>query len=283
MIWRCRNFAFDTSEHPLVAGIVNVTPDSFSGDGAVDPVAAVRLAESHFAAGADFVDVGGESTRPGAEPVDAETEMARVVPVVRALARKGAAVSVDTRNAETALAALEAGAAIVNDVCDTAEGDPVAAAAAKHGAGFVATWSCGAVPARRPEGRGDPETAVSRARAALQRMAAFARACGVRADSVAGDPGIGFGKSVEEDVALLRAGGAVAPGLPAMFGVSRKSVLGALCGESDPRKRVGAGAAAALWVAENGAAILRVHDVRETVQALKIRAVLEGRSWKWTR
>ncbi len=280
MIWRCRDFRIDSGCRPIVAGILNATPDSFS-DGGLCATAeqAVARGKDLLAQGADVIDVGGESTRPGAAPVDAATELDRILPVVEALAQAGAPVSVDTRRAEVARAALRAGAAIVNNPAETAPGDSVARAAAEYGAGYVATWSQGCIPARKPAGGGDPDGAAERAAAALRRMAEAARGCGVPAESIVLDPGLGFGKSPQEDFALMRAVRALSAEGPVMIGISRKSALGAACAQPDPALRLGASVSAALWTAAAGAAVLRVHDVRETVQALRVWRILEDGKW----
>ena len=268
MIWRCRDRIFDTGRRAVVAGIVNVTPDSFSDGGEhASRDAAVAFARALARDGADILDVGGESTRPGAAEISADEECARAIPVVEILAGEGFAVSIDTRREATARAALAAGAVAVNCPAPVAEGDPVAAAAAACGAGFVATWSDG-IPARKPEGAGDPGTVVERAAGFLREAVRRVIACGAARECIAVDPGFGFGKSADEDMELLRGLSGLCQIAPLMAGTSRKSFLGAACGEPDPKKRLGAGIASAIAARRAGAGVLRVHDVAETRQAL---------------
>jgi len=246
---------------PFVMGVLNVTPDSFSDGGRwFDPDAAIARGLEMAAEGADVVDVGGESTRPGAEPVDAAEERRRVVPVVEALA-SSVRVSVDTRKREVAEAAVEAGATLVNDV--SASLHDVAAAA---GVGWVAMHM-----------RGEPGTmqeapayddVVAEVRAFLTERAERARAAGV--DEVWIDPGIGFGKTVDHNFALLRhLGTLVATGIPVMVGTSRKSFLGRLTG-TEVDDRMEASLAASVWAMSQGVGMVRVHDVAPTVQAARL-------------
>ncbi len=239
-------------------GVLNVTPDSFSDGGRwFDPDAAVVRGMAMAAEGADVVDVGGESTRPGAEPVDEVEERRRVVPVVAALA-SAVRVSVDTRKRVVAEAAVEAGATLVNDV--SASLWDVAASA---GVGWVGMHM-----------RGEPRTmqeapvyddVVDEVRAFLVGRAEHARAAGV--EEVWIDPGIGFGKTAGHNLALLRhLSDLVATGFPVLVGASRKSFLGQLTG-ADVDDRLEASLAAAVWAMSQGAAMVRVHDVRPTVEA----------------
>jgi dihydropteroate synthase len=247
---------------PLVMGVLNVTPDSFSDGGRwFDRDAAIAHGVEMIAEGADVVDVGGESTRPGAEPVDEAEELRRVVPVVEALASR-VRVSVDTRKRGVAEAALAAGATLVNDV--TASLFDVAAAA---GAGWVAMHM-----------RGDPRTmqddpryddVVAEVRDFLVERATAARETGV--DEVWIDPGIGFGKNVDHNLALLaHLRTLVETGFPVLVGASRKRFLGVLTGVDDPADRLEGSLAAATWAMSAGAAMVRVHDVRATVEAARI-------------
>jgi dihydropteroate synthase len=250
-------------------GVLNVTPDSFSDGGRwLDPGAAVahglRMAEE----GADVVDVGGESTRPGAEAVDLDEELRRVIPVVAALAPH-VRVSIDTRKAAVAEAAVAAGATLVNDV--SASLAPVAAAA---GVGWVAMHM-----------KGDPRSmqkapayddVVAEVRAFLVERATAARAAGV--EEVWIDPGIGFGKTPTHNLVLLRhLGELVATGFPVVVGTSRKSFLGRLTpapggGPAPVEDRVEASVASAGWALDQGAAMVRVHDVAETVAVARLLA-----------
>jgi dihydropteroate synthase len=264
-----------TLDRPNVMGILNVTPDSFS-DGGSHAGAAAAIAAGHamLAAGADLLDIGGESTRPGAEPVPPETEQARILPVIAALAAAGAPISVDTRNASTMGAALDAGATIVNDVSALAY-DPAAAR-------LVAARDC---PVILMHMRGTPATMACLARyhdvtaevtAELAARLEAALQAGIRQAQIVLDPGIGFAKLPAQNVALLHQLGRIAAlGYPILVGVSRKSLIGKLAGVREPRDRVAGSLAAGLWAIKHGAAILRVHDVAETVQALRVWRCLE--------
>ncbi len=255
---------------PLVMGILNATPDSFSGGGATQgPSALIETGLAMRAAGAAIIDVGGESTRPGAAVVPPDIEIARIVPVIGGLARDGVTVSVDTRNAATMRAALDAGARIVNDVSglrhDPAAAPLVAAAACPvilmHMRGTPATMSAQALY--------DDVVADVLAELAATRDAALA--AGIAPAAIALDPGFGFAKRGAQNVALLRALPSFrALGHPVLAGVSRKRFIGELAGEPDPARRDPGSIAAALFAAGRGAAILRVHDVPGTVQALRV-------------
>lgn len=258
-----------TLDRPRVMGILNVTPDSFSDGGDhADPATAVAAGLAMAADGADIIDIGGESTRPGAPPVPPAEETARVVPVIRALADAGHCVSVDTRNAATMAAALDAGARIVNDVSGLTY-DPDARA-------LVARRGC---PVVLMHMRGTPDTmvrlshyddAVAEVCRELADRVAAALAAGVAPPQIVIDPGIGFAKKADQSMAILRALKRFAGlGYPILIGVSRKSFIGALSGETDPHRRLGGSLAAGLFALSHGASILRVHDVRDTVQAVR--------------
>lgn len=257
---------------PRVMGILNVTPDSFFDGGRhADPDRAVERGRMLAAEGADIVDVGGESTRPGARAVDASVEIARVVPVVEALAAEGIPVSVDTSKPEVMRAALAAGASMVNDV----------RALLEPGAMEVVASSGAAVCLMHM--RGTPETmqvetayadVVAEVRDFLARRAAACERAGIARNRIVVDPGFGFGKGVAENLALLRRlRDLVAAGYPVLAGLSRKSTIGAITGRS-PGDRLAGSLAAALMAVERGAAIVRVHDVRETVDALRVYAAV---------
>ena len=255
---------------PVVMGILNATPDSFSDGGDhPDPARATDAGLAMAAAGADAVDVGGESTRPGARPVPPEVERARVLPVVRALARAGLRVSVDTRNASTMAAVLDAGASIINDVSGLLH-DPAAAA-------LLARRDC---PVVLMHSRGTPETMAALAtygdvaaevtRELEARLLAAVQA-GIAPDRIALDPGFGFAKTAAQSVELLRRLPVLLQlGRPLLVGASRKGFVGVLSGEDDAARRGPGSVAAALAAVRRGAAVLRVHDVRETVQALRV-------------
>ena len=246
----------------LVMGVLNVTPDSFSDGGRwFDRDAAIAHGLEMTGQGADVVDVGGESTRPGAEPVDEAEELRRVVPVVEALAPH-VRVSVDTRKRGVAEAALAAGATLLNDV--TASLFDVAAAA---GAGWVAMHMQGDPRTMQDDPRYDD--VVAEVRAFLVERASAARSAG--GGEVWIDPGIGFGKNVEHNLALLaHLDELVATGFPVLVGASRKRFLGVLTGVDDPADRLEGSLAAATWAMSAGAAMVRAHDVRATVEAARI-------------
>jgi dihydropteroate synthase len=256
---------------PLVMGIVNVTPDSFSGDGlAAAPEAAVAQGRALLAAGADLLDIGGESTRPGAAPVPPEEECRRILPVVRALAGAGAVLSVDTRNAITMAAALEAGAAVVNDVSALRHDAEAAGVVARSGAAAVLMHMRGLDPRTMQD---DPryEDVVLEVAAFLRERVAAAEAAGIPRARLALDPGIGFGKTVAHNLALIgRLPLLAGLGCPILVGASRKGFVGHLSGVAEPARRLAGSLAVALAAAGRGAAILRVHDVAETVQALRV-------------
>ncbi|MDI6712364.1 MAG: dihydropteroate synthase [Anaerosomatales bacterium] len=274
-VWRCGRYAL-ALERTLVMGIVNVTPDSFSdgGDHATAEAAVehgLRLVEE----GADILDVGGESTRPGSEEVPPEVEAARVLPVIERLAREaGAPISVDTRHAEVARAALDAGASIVNDVSGFRDPAMVEVAAASD-AGLVVMHMLGEPKTMQADPRyGDVVAEVS---AFLAERAEALKAAGVEADRICIDPGIGFGKTLEHNLALLRALPQLGElGYPVLVGASRKRMIGDITGETEPKRRLGGGVAVAVWAAAHGAAIVRVHEVRETRQAVAVWAALAG-------
>lgn len=257
-------------------GVLNVTPDSFS-DGGAHPTAdaAVAAGFALAAAGADIVDVGGESTRPGAGAVDPAEEIRRTVPVVRALAAAGLRVSIDTSNAATMEAALEAGAAIVNDVSALAH-DPAAAP----------LLAVRRVPVVLMHMRGTPATMAAHATyadvaaevaAELAARVAAAEVAGIAREAICLDPGFGFAKRPEHSVELLRRLPELAAlGRPLLVGVSRKGFIGRLSGIADPHARLAGSLAAGLFALSRGAAILRVHDVGETAQAIRVWQALAG-------
>ncbi|MDQ2825374.1 MAG: dihydropteroate synthase [Actinomycetota bacterium] len=249
---------------PLVMGVLNVTPDSFSDGGRwLDPAAAVAHGLAMAGEGADVVDVGGESTRPGARPVPVDEELRRVVPVVEALAPH-VRVSIDTRKAAVAEAALAAGATLVNDVSAS-----LSAVAAAAGAGWVAMHMQGqpATMQRSPS----YDDVVDDVRRFLVARATAAAAAGVGEIWI--DPGIGFGKTLAHNLLLLRRlSELVATGFPVVVGTSRKSFLGRLTGDAPAGDRLEASVATATWALDQGAAMVRVHDVPETVAAARLLA-----------
>jgi dihydropteroate synthase len=268
LIWRCGGQVFDTSARTVVMGIVNVTPDSFSDGGTtLEPAAARAAAEGLLAEGADVVDVGGESTRPGALPVDPAEQWRRIGPVVEALAAGGACVSVDTASAQVATRALGAGARIVNDV--TALSDPaMAAAVAAAGAGLVLMHLQG-TPRTMQQAPHYADAAREVTAHLAARMAA-ARAAGIDALALAVDPGIGFGKTPRHNHELIaRLDELAVLGRPVVIGVSRKSFLGRPQ-DLPVGERLEAGLAATAVAVFQGARIVRTHDVAATVRAVRI-------------
>jgi len=264
-----------------IMGVVNVTPDSFSDGGRyLDPGAAVEHGRRLAAEGAQILDVGGESTRPGAEDVPAAEELRRVLPVVEGLAGAGPTVSIDTSKAAVAEAALDAGAGFVNDVT-AFRGDPDLA-------GLVASRD---VPCCLMHMLGTPRTmqddpryddVVSEVKAFLDERLAFAVAEGVAEERVLLDPGIGFGKTVDHNLALLaRLDEIAAIGRPVVVGVSRKSFLGVITGREADARAV-ATAAANVLALERGASVFRVHDVPETLDALAVAAATLAGRWPVT-
>lgn len=275
MYWQCRQDRLSIGAQPMIMGILNATPDSFSDGGCYLSVdAAVARGREMLAQGADIIDIGGESTRPGAEPVDAPTEMRRVLPVIEALAAvPGARISIDTAKAAVAREALRAGACIINDVT-AMEGDPdMAAVVRETGAGVVLMHM-----------RGTPRTMQDAPQYAdvvgevadwLAGRLAVAGVAGIAPEAVVLDPGIGFGKTAAHNIALIAGLDRIARlGRPVLAGLSRKRFIGLLSGVEEAAERV-AGSLAALTAAIlHGASILRVHDVAASVQAARVAAAL---------
>ncbi len=276
MHWQTTRYRIDLSR-PQVMGIVNVTPDSFSDGGEhATAVAALRHCERLLRDGADILDIGGESTRPGSPAVALDEELARVLPVVREAVRLGVPVSVDTCKPEVMRAVLDLGGDIVNDVWALRRGDALQVVAAHPGSGVCLMHM-----------HRDPQTmqvapmegdVLEPVRTFLAGRVAALRALGVAQERIALDPGIGFGKTVAQNFSLLaRQAELLAMGYPLLAGWSRKSSLAAVTGRQVPADRVAASVAAALLAVERGARVVRVHDVRDTVDALKVwRAATPG-------
>lgn len=254
-------------DRPAIMGIVNVTPDSFSDGGDfLDAGDAIGHGLSMLEDGADLLDIGGESTRPGADPVPVEEELRRVLPVIRALAARGAVLSVDTRHAEVMRRALAEGAAVVNDVTGLT-GDPDS----------LKVVAASGAPVILMHMQGDPRTMqanpsyVDAPTEIFDYLEARIDACmaaGISPDRIAVDPGIGFGKTPEHNIEILRRAALFhGLGVPMLIGVSRKRFIGALSRNEAPRDRVAGSLAAGLAAWDQGAQILRVHDVPETFQA----------------
>jgi len=255
---------------PLVMGILNVTPDSFSDAGQYATCsAAIAAGAAMLEAGADIIDVGGESTRPNAAAISVDTEIARIGPVIRALAAAGATVSADTRNAATMAAALDAGAKIINDVSGLTHDQAAAPLIAARACPLVLMHMRGTP--RTMDAEAHYDDLVAEVIAELLRRRETALAAGIAAQNIALDPGFGFAKLGGQNLALLRATSRFADlGHPLLVGVSRKRFIGTFGGEPEPKKRLPGSIAAGLYAVSQGANILRVHDVAETVQALKI-------------
>jgi dihydropteroate synthase len=272
---RCGHHTLDLTR-ARVMGILNVTPDSFSDGGDfVTREAALRHARQMVADGADLIDVGGESTRPGAPPVSVAEELDRVIPVIEALASELAVpVSVDTSKPEVMRAAVAAGAGLINDVAALRRPGALAAAAALR------------VPVCLMHMQGEPGTmqqdpaygdVVAEVAAFLAGRLAACEAAGIPRERLLVDPGFGFGKTLAHNLALLRGLPRLASlGVPVLAGLSRKSMIGALLGGVPVGERLHGSVAAAVLAVERGAAIVRVHDVGPTVQALRIVAAVGG-------
>ena len=265
-VWQTTRFRLSLDQ-PLVMGIVNVTPDSFS-DGGRGASASIRHAERLVQEGAHILDIGGESTRPGAAPVSVEEELARVLPVLRGVVDLGVPVSVDTRRPEVMRAALDLGTDIINDV--EALGAPGAMeVVAAHGSCGVCLMHMRGQPSSMQE-RPAYGNVVLEVRDFLKARVEEARRAGVAAHRIVLDPGIGFGKRVEDNFALIRGQAALLGlGHAVLAGWSRKSSLGAVTGR-DVQDRMVASVAAALAAVSCGARIIRVHDVAPTVDALAV-------------
>jgi dihydropteroate synthase len=260
--------------NPKLMGVVNVTPDSFSDGGQYfDPDAAVRHGEELVRDGAAILDVGGESTRPGAEEVDEAEELRRVEPVVRALAGN-ATVSIDTSKPAVAEAALDAGASIVNDVTAFKRDPEMAGLCAERGVGVVLMHMPGNPRTMQDDPRYDD--VVDDVKAFLAERMEFAVGQGVREERIWLDPGIGFGKTLEHNLELLRRLGELRElGRPLVVGTSRKSFIGKVDG-SDVEDRIGGSIATSVLAAAEGADVLRVHDVAEMAQALAVTNAVLG-------
>jgi dihydropteroate synthase len=257
-------------DQPQVMGIINATPDSFSDGGQFADAAAAAAAGADMASqGAAIVDVGGESTRPGAKPVWEGDEIERVAPVIRQLASGGAAVCVDTRKADVMTAALAAGARMINDVSALTYDDRSAGVLAAAGVPVVLMHHQGAPESMQDDPRYDD--VLVEVYLWLEERIAAAEAAGISRDKILIDPGFGFGKNVAHNLELMNGLAMLhSLGCPILVGASRKRTIGALSGEAPADRRLGGSIAFALKAVEQGAQIVRVHDVPETVQALKV-------------
>lgn len=274
-ILRCGRFRLELTR-PLIMGVVNVTPDSFSDGGRyASRDAAVAHAERLVAEGADLLDIGGESSRPGADPVAVAAELDRVLPVVEAVAALGVPVSVDTVKPEVMRAAIGAGAAMINDI-NALRAPGAVEALAPAGVGVCLMHMQGEPRTMQQDPR--YQDVVAEVMAFLAGRVAVLAAAGVGRDRVVVDPGFGFGKTFEHNLALLgRLPAFRALGVPLLAGMSRKSMLGKITGR-ETGERLHASVAAAMWAAEHGAAIVRVHDVAATRDALAVLAAASPRA-----
>jgi dihydropteroate synthase len=252
---------------PLIMGILNVTPDSFSDGGKFrELTAALKQAESMLAAGADVIDIGGESSRPGSQPISAAEEISRVVPVISAISKRwDAPVSVDTWKSDVAMAAIESGAEIINDISGLRFDSRLGSIAAESGAGLVLMHSRGDFSTLHSQ----PPVADIRSEveSGITNSLSAAKAAGIADEQIAIDIGIGFGKTPEQNLELiadLEIFSAAFPGFPIAVGASRKSFIGKLTGEVNPERRLSGSLAAAAIAIYNGADIIRVHDVSES-------------------
>lgn len=264
---RCGKYHFDLAR-PLVMGIVNVTPDSFSDGGRHASAAqAIAHARKLLEDGADILDIGGESTRPGAAEVSVQEELDRVLPVIEGLQGAGVPLSIDTWKPEVMRAALAAGACLVNDVnALLAEGALAAVAQSDAAVCLMHKQGTPQTMQQQPEYR----DVVAEVSAFLQERIRASEAAGIARERICIDPGFGFGKTLEHNLALLRGiPELMTLGVPLLAGLSRKSMLGAITGRGVD-ERLAASVASAMLAVQQGAAIVRVHDVRETVDALKI-------------
>jgi dihydropteroate synthase len=278
-VWQTRRRALDLTQHGAIMGVLNATPDSFSDGGDfIDPDRASRHALQMVADGADIIDVGGESSRPGAAPVAEDEELSRVIPVIKQIRNSApdALISIDTSKARVAAAAMEAGADIINDITALA-GDPeMARVACETGAAVVLMHM-----------RGTPQTmqldpqygdVAAEVREFLRQRFEAAVACGIDPMRMALDPGIGFGKTPAHNRKLLRECAAFGiDGRPVLIGVSRKSFLSHLAGTTDPGDRFWPGVALTSFCRQLGARIFRVHEPKPHLEALRMtEAILQG-------
>ena len=277
MLWRTSTRTFDLTRRGLIMGVLNVTPDSFSDGGRyVDPADAVARGLEMVREGADILDIGGESTRPGAVPVEAEEELRRILPVISGLKQVcDVPLSIDTMKSRVAALAMAAGAEIINDISGLMHDPDMARVAAETGAGLVLMHMRGTPRTMQQHPAYQDVTAEVRER--LEAAFHQALAAGVLPEGLVFDPGIGFGKTLEHNLELLRALPVFqVQGRPVLLGVSRKSFLGRILGNTDPAARDAPTTALTAWARQQGARILRVHAVKENAQALRMMEAILG-------
>ena len=264
------SFKEHIAQGPMIMGVVNVTPDSFSDGGQyISPSKAIEHGLQLLDEGADILDIGGESTRPGAEVVDIQKEIDRVVPVIEGLKKHACWISIDTRNAKTMQAALSVGANIINDI-----------SALSYDPESIDVASEAEVPVILMHSQGTPQSmqnnpsynnVVMEVFAFLKERIELCKSHRIDTDLLVIDPGIGFGKTIEHNLLLLRDIREFhALGAPILLGTSRKSFIGALSGNEPPDDRLGGSLSSALWGLSQGVSIFRVHDVKETKQAIRV-------------
>lgn len=264
---------FNNITHPLIMGILNVTPDSFSDGGKYTGMdSALAHAQRMISAGADIIDIGGESTRPGAEPVSTEQQILRVIPVIKAIRKELSAtlpISIDTTSSRVAEAALDAGATVINDIFAGVQDAEILSLAAKRNAPIILMHIKG-----QPDNMQDApfyQDVVSEVLSTLQERVDAALAAGVAKQQIAIDPGIGFGKRRQDNLDLLaHLDEFVATGYPVLLGTSRKRFMGSLCAVTDPAELVCATAATTALGVQQGVQMFRVHDVKENKQAADV-------------
>jgi dihydropteroate synthase len=267
---RIRNLTLEWGRRTYVMGVLNVTPDSFSGDGIVEPAQAVARGSQLLADGADIIDVGGESTRPGAQPVSVDEELHRVIPVVESLAREfDAVISVDTIKAEVARHALAAGAAIVNDVSALRADPAMSAVVAAHGAPVVLMHGYEGASTWPP--RPGVNDIMAEVTAFLHQGVEVAVAAGIPREHILVDPGFGYGKTLAHNLEILRRLDALRVlEIPILIGPSRKGTIGRVLGDLPLHERVEGTAAAVTAAILRGADVIRVHDVRAMVRVARM-------------
>ena len=282
IIWQTRTREFDLTRRGIVMGILNVTPDSFSDGGRYSKAdAALAHAQAMIAQGAEIIDVGGESTRPGAEPVDEDEELLRVLPIIERLSKleghgERFVVSIDTMKPAVARAAMSVGASVINDVCGFRD-DAMLAAAKDTRAGVVVMHMLGEPRTMQGDPRYDCDDVCAAVRDFFCASLLRCIASGVPAAATAFDPGIGFGKTTAHNLALLRRTGEIAlPGYALAVGVSRKSFIGKVTGSAAMEDREWPTVALTCHARANGARIFRVHDVKPNVEALRMTEAILG-------